>query len=312
MTIPQRFVAGALDLGQLKQRAQQKAQAQDQQRTGAGPGAATGAASDANIAPFFEVTPDNIEDLVLRRSAQVPVVVLLGSSRSPQSEQLKADFAELAQAGGLRFVVGYVDADAQPAVAQMFGIQSVPTVVALAAGQPLTHFAGAQPRELLAQWVDALVEQVGPQLEGLPAAGQAPEEPELDPRVAVAEQALNAGDFDAAIAAYEAILAEDPGATDIRQARDTTRLLQRLKGVEDPIAAADQDPSAVAQMAAADAEIVAGVPEQAFARLIAVMRESAPDERTTVRDRLLELFGLFDAGDPRVLEARTALASALY
>ncbi len=35
------------------------------------------------------------------------------------------------------------------------------------------------------------------------------------------------------------------------------------------------------------------------------------NEKQTLKDRLLELFGLFESSDPRVLKARTQLASAL-
>ena len=61
-----------------------------------------------------------------------------------------------------------------------------------------------------------------------------------------------------------------------------------------------------------DAEIVAGNPQAAFDRLIALIAGNVGGEKTKVRDRLLELFALFDAADPRVLTARTKLASSLY
>ncbi|WP_293773326.1 tetratricopeptide repeat protein [uncultured Corynebacterium sp.] len=318
MTVPNRFVGGALDLGQVKAAAEARAKAEE----AAAQAAARGESPAAGIPPFFQVTDENFESDVVRRSAQVPVVVLIGTPRSAQSEQLKADFAELAAAGDLTFLVGYIDADTHPQIAQAFGVRNLPTVVALAAGQPLTNFEGAQPREALEQWVGALVQQVGAQLPGLPgaAAGAAglatdaavAEEELSDPRLAAAESALNAGDFDAAIAAYDEILAVDPGAADIKQARGTVELLKRLQGVEDPVGRAAADPTPQAQMQAADAEVVAGAPERAFARLIDAMRGAPGDEKAALRDRLLELFGLFEAGDSRVLAARTQLASALY
>ncbi len=80
-----------------------------------------------------------------------------------------------------------------------------------------------------------------------------------------------------------------------------------------PIAAAEGDKGDVdKQMRAADAEVVAGAPEKAFDRLIKTMKTTAGDEKSRLRERLLELFGLFEGNDPRVMEARTKLASALY
>ena len=218
-----------------------------------------------------------------------------------------------------RFIVGYINADVVPQVAQVFGVQNLPTTVAIAAGQPVTNFEGGQPRENLEQWVAAIVDKLGPQLKGLSEqdmAGEDPEEEAADPRLSLAEEALNRGDFDSAIATYEEILAAEPDNVQIKQARDTTLLLKRLDPAnrsEDPIAAADAAPEDVSkQLDAADAEVVAGAPDLAFERLIEAMKRTAGDEKEQLKTRLLELFGLFDSGDPRVLAARTKLASALY
>ncbi|WP_368920264.1 co-chaperone YbbN [Corynebacterium striatum] len=292
------YVGGALDLGALKQKAEAPNDA------------------PAGIAAFFEVTEENFEAELIRRSAEVPVIALIGSPRSPASEQLKADLKSLAEAGNLSFIVGYINADVVPQVAQVFGVQNLPTTVAIAAGQPVTNFEGAQPKDALEQWTGTLVEKLGPQLRGL-SGGEAQEESEApDPRLHFAEEALNRGDFDAAIAQYDEILASEPDNVEIKQARTTTVLLKRLDPAnrsEDPVAAADAEPQDVAkQLDAADAEVVAGTPEKAFDRLIEGMKRTAGDEKQTLKDRLLELFGLFESSDPRVLKARTQLASALY
>ena len=150
------YVGGALDLGAIKQQAEAKAKAQEQGNAGA----------PAGIQPFFDVTEENFENDLVRRSAEVPVIALIGSPRSPASEQLKKDFEEMAAAGGLKFIVGYVNADVVPQVAQVFGVQNLPTTVAIAAGQPVTNFEGSQPRENLEQWIAAIVEKLGPQLRG--------------------------------------------------------------------------------------------------------------------------------------------------
>lgn len=127
---------------------------------------------------------------------------------------------------------------------------------------------------------------------------------------------LNSGDFDGALGVYDSILAQEPDNADIKQARNTTMLLKRLDPANrttDPIADAQQAPEDIdKQFAAADAEIVAGNPQAAFDRLIALIAGNVGGEKTKVRDRLLELFALFDAADPRVLTARTKLASSLY
>ena len=301
------YVGGALDLSQVKARAEARQKAQESPQTTAG-----------GIQPFFTVTEANFDQDVVRRSTEVPVIVLIGTARSTQSEQLKTDLQGLAAQGNRSFLVAYVDADTTPQVAQAFGVKNLPTVVALGAGQPLTNFEGAQPLDALKQWVDALVQNVGPQLKGLQSDAGEPQtqEEEEDPRLQEAEGFLNAGDFDGALKVYNSILEAEPENVQIKQARDTTVLLKRLdpaNQTEDPIAAAEGDKGDVdKQMRAADAEVVAGAPEKAFDRLIETMKTTAGDEKSRLRERLLELFGLFEGNDPRVMEARTKLASALY
>ncbi len=286
------FSGGAIDLGALAQRREAEQQA-----------------VEGGFEPFVTVDESNVEVLAFERSQQVPVVLLIGTDRAPESVSLKASLQRLA-AGQRSFAVAYVDADATPQVAQLLGVRVLPTVVALAAGRPVTSFEGGQPDDQLEQWVGALVQQLGPQLRGLAGESEESEEPE-DPRLAQATAALNAGDFDAATAVYDQILAEDPTRADITQAKATVKVIQRLdpnNRETDPIAEADADPADVdKQLDAADAEVVAGAPERAFDRLLALVKT---EQRA--KERLLELFAMFEPGDERVIAARTKLASALF
>ena len=310
MTMPDRFVAGAVDLGEVKARAEARAQASRQPA--------------GSVAPTLAITQENFEHEVVRRSLQVPVIVLVGTSRSEQSEQLRADFTTLATQANLTWIFAYLDADATPELAQMLGVTGLPTVIALADGRPLADFQGGQPLEALQQWTTAVVSAVEGKLLGLDAAaaegsdaeGQgAPEQgtPE-DPRFEPATEALNNGDFDAAIAVYDSILAQEPANAEAKAARDNARFLARISaamagGEADPIARADAAPGDVdLALTAADAEIAAGKVEQAFDRLLAVIMK----DKERVRTRMVELFALFDAGDPRVADARARMANALF
>ncbi|MBL7285727.1 tetratricopeptide repeat protein [Corynebacterium godavarianum] len=287
------FGPGAVDLNKL---VEQK-EAQQQLKEG-------------GFEPFITVTEKDIEARAFQRSVQVPVVLMIGTSRSEDSEALKATLQQLA-AGQRKFLVAYVDADATPQVAQMFGLRALPTVVALAAGQPVTNFEGNQPADQLKQWVDALVNNVGPQLQGLDDEPETDAPEPEDPRLAQATAALNRSDFEGATALYNAILADEPDNQPVKQAKATVAVLQRLdpqRRTTDPIAEAEQDPQDVEkQLVAADAEVVAGAPEKAFERLLRYVKAEPK-----AKERLLELFTLFEPGDPRVINARTALASALF
>ncbi|AIG64286.1 hypothetical protein CATYP_06330 [Corynebacterium atypicum] len=283
MSVADRFSSRAVDLGRVAEAAQARKQ------------------DAAGVAAFVEVTAETAETEMIRRSVQVPVVVLVGTPRSADSEQLKADLKELAEGyQPPRFVVAYLDADAQPQLAQALGVQGLPTVLALAAGRPVASFEGGQPKAQLEAWTAALVQQVGPQLEGLPAHGG--EQAEVDPRLADAAIKLDQQDFSGALEIYDAMLQEkrDP---EVLQARGLALVLQRLA------ADGDDEPDVFVQ---ADKAIVAGRPEEAFEVLLDAMRAATGAKKTAVKDRLISLFEVYGNSDPRVREARTAMASALF
>ena len=259
----------------------------------------------------MEITEANFESEVLARSNQVPVVVLLWTPRSASSVQLAETFAALADADGGKWALATVNVDVVPQVAQAFGAQGVPTVIALAAGQPLSSFQGAQPPEQLRRWVDSLLEATAGKLEGGPSdEGEAA----VDPELAQAREHLDAGDFEAALAAYQGILDAKPNHEEAIGAIRQIVFLQRATAQPpEAIALADASPDDIdAAFAAADVETVTQNAAAAFDRLIALVKRTAGDDRTRVRTRLIELFELFDPADPDVIAGRRNLANALY
>jgi putative thioredoxin len=287
-------MAGAVDLSALKQRPAAPAEG--------------GAGGKPN---GVEITEANLEDEVLVRSSQMPVVVLLWSPRSDASAQLGNVLAELAAADGGKWSLATVNVDAAPRVAQMFGVQAVPTVVALAAGQPLSSFQGVQPPEQLRRWVDSLLSATAGKLG---SAGDAEELEQVNPELAQARAHLDAGDFDAALTAYRALLDADPNHAEAKGAVRQIGFLQRATSrAPGAIVAADAKPDDIElAFAAADVEILQQNVAGAFDRLIALIKRTAGDERTNVRTRLIELFDLFDPADPEVIAGRRKLANALY
>lgn len=286
-------LAGAIDLSALKQP----------------PPSAAAPASGSAPASAVEVTEANFEADVIAKSNQVPVVVLLWTPRSPSSVQLGDVLAALAADDGGTWSLATVNVDVVPQVAQAFGVQGVPTVVAVAAGQPLSSFQGSQPPEQLRRWVDSLLEATAGKL-----AGGASEEEVVDPEVEQARAHLDAGDFDAALAAYQAVLDAKPNHEEARGAVRQIAFLQRATTQpQDAVARAAAAPDDLdAAFAAADVEVLQQDPAAAFNRLIALVKRTAGDDRTKVRTRLVELFELFDPADPDVIAGRRNLANALY
>jgi putative thioredoxin len=287
-------LAGAVDLSALKQ----PAPARDGSAAPGAPGA-------------VEVTEANFEAEVLLRSREVLVVVLLWSPRSDPSVQLAETLSGLAGADGGQWSLTSVNVDTVPRVAQMFGVQAVPTVVALAGGQPISSFQGLQPPEQLRRWIDSLLNATAGKLSG----GQGADEPEpADPALSAAREHLDSGDFDAALTAYQAILDADPGHAEAQGAVRQISFLQRATAQRpDAIAVADAVPDDIdAAFAAADVEILQQNIAGAFARLTGLIKRTSGDDRSTVRTRLIELFDLFDPADPEVVTGRRNLANALY
>jgi putative thioredoxin len=290
-------MSGAVDLSPLKQ------------PTTPPPAAASPGGGPVTI---VDVTDANFEADVLMRSTQVPVIVDLRASWSEPSQQLTPILEKLAREDGGKWVLAKVDVDASPGIVQAFGARSVPTVVALAGGRPLTNFSGPQPEDALRAWIDSILNATAGKLAGPPPAEG--EEPPADPRFVAAETALDNGDLAAATAEYEKILAAEPGNTQAKAALRQVSFIARAEGLPaDAVALADAAPEDIdAQFAAADAELLGGDAPAAFDRLIAGVKRTAGDDRTRFRTRLLELFELFDPADDQVKAARRKLASALY
>ncbi|AFE16255.1 putative thioredoxin [Mycobacterium tuberculosis RGTB327] len=156
-------MAGAVDLSGIKQRAQQNAAAStDADRALSTPSGVT------------EITEANFEDEVIVRSDEVPVVVLLWSPRSEVCVDLLDTLSGLAAAAKGKWSLASVNVDVAPRVAQIFGVQAVPTVVALAAGQPISSFQGLQPADQLSRWVDSLLSATAGKLKGAASSEEGP------------------------------------------------------------------------------------------------------------------------------------------
>jgi putative thioredoxin len=288
-------LAGAVDLSVLKQ----------------SPPASGDTGRDAAAPGGVDVTEANFEAEVLLRSNQVPVVVLLWSPRSDVCLQLADDLADLVAADNGKWSLVSVNVDVSPRVAQIFGVEVVPTVVALAAGQPLSSFQGVQPPDQLRRWVDSLLSATAGKLSGV---ADSDEPAEVDPALALARQQLEDGDFAAAADSYQAILDDNPNDAEAKGAVRQIAFLTRATAQRpDALAVADAAPDDIeAAFGAADVQLLNQDVGAAFDRLVALVRRTSGDERTAVRTRLIELFELFDPADPEVIAGRRNLANALY
>jgi len=268
-----------------------------------------------------DVTDPNEIAQLAEASLKHLVLLSLWSSRAPSSVQVNELFTKLADAYDGRFLLARVDVDAVPQVAQAVGAQGVPYIVALLRGQPVAQVPPTtnedEARTVLDQLVQAAVANgvTGRAQPLAPQVDDEAEEPAEDPRFAEADAALAADDVDGAIAAYQRVVDANSADPDARARLAGAKLMKRTRG-SDAVAAreaAASSPDDVdIQLLAADLDVLGGHVEDAFTRLVEVVRRAAGDDRNRVREHLLELFEAVGIDDPRVAIARRQLSSALF
>ena len=273
-----------------------------------------------------EVDADTFQE-ALARTLQVAGVLVLWSSAHPQTRELVDTVTRVAATLGGRVLVLTADLSAspellqafQPLLVQAFGQPSVPATFGLLQGQPVPLFPGVQPetevRAVLEQLLQAAVQNGITGRVDLGDVDGGEESDELPPLHHEAFDAIERGDLAAATAAYEKALAADPKDHDAELGLAQVRLMQRTAGVDLAAAraAASADPGDVeAATTVADLDVLGGHVEDAFTRLLDLVRTTTGEDRERVRSHLLELFSVVGAQDERVRKGRTALMSALF
>ncbi|MFH9071589.1 tetratricopeptide repeat protein [Streptomyces alboflavus] len=320
-------MSGVVDLAAVKAAQEAKAKAEQARAEAArqgGPGAGAGV-SPASL--VIDVDETGFERDVLQRSTEVPVVIDFWAEWCEPCKQLSPLLERLTQEYNGRFVLAKIDVDANQMLMQQFGVQGIPAVFAVVAGQALPLFQGAAPEAQIRQTLDQLI-QVGEERFGLTglvvdpnasgdepqAAPAAPAGP-YDALLEAAVQALDAGDLGGAVQAYKNVLSDDPGNTEAKLGLAQAELLRRVQDLDPAVVrkdAAEKPGDPAAQIAAADLDLVGGHVEDAFGRLVETVRRTAGEDREAARLRLLELFEVVGGDDPRVTSARTALARVLF
>jgi putative thioredoxin len=309
---------GAVDLSARQAAAQRKAAAT---RAASSPAPAAGEAGapagDEETAFVFDVTEQTFNADVALRSRTTPVIIDLWAEWCGPCKQLSPVLEKLASEAKGAWVLAKIDVDANPRLAQAFQAQSIPMVVAIIGGQMVDAFLGVMPEAQIRQWLTqvlAVADQLGVAGEGDGAAA-APAADEMPDAYDEARDAMDKGDLDGAAAILEKALSDAPGDAVAKSWLNQVNLMRRVTGY-DPAAvsrAAAQSPDdPEAQIRLADMELASGRAEDAFDRLLGVIRRTSGEARNSARVHLLELFEIFPPGDPAVKAARTRLASLLF
>ena len=287
-------------------------------------GEASPAATTHGTSYSVDVTEQSFQTLLDSSVAAPVVLVFYSPSRVPESTAYADEVAAAVEAYDGRFLAGLVDIDAAPTIAQTLQIPQVPLLMVILDGRPA---AQPIPGVLKRDEIDTLLNQLAQGLtaQGItsrhqPLSAAAPasddgDEERVDPRYAAAQQALADDDVDGAVAEYQRLVDANPADSEAAAGLAMAKVLQRTQGVDleaarEAAAAAPDDVDA--QTLVADLDLVGGRVDDAFTRLVDLVRRTTGDERNRAREHLVGLFAAVGNEDPRVLRGRQSLASALF
>lgn len=257
----------------------------------------------------------NIKNFVTISQA-VPVLIDFFATDLEQSVTLSAKLeSEVRKLNGKMFLL-QVNTQAELTVAQAFGVKEVPSVIAMIKGQPIPLFEGDQTAESIQTVLERLLQVasengVAGQLE-VSEDFTNPQEPELPIRHQQAFEAIDAGDYPAAIAAYEAAINENPADHRAKAGLAQAKLLLRTKDIDFEAVLASKPDSLSATILKADACVAVGHAAEGYQTILTRFAIAEKDEREKLRKHLLELFEVSPPDAPELAQARRALAALLY
>jgi putative thioredoxin len=312
MSTPSFSRPGAVDLSALKRPATPPV----------GQPGAPGAPAGGGASYSVELDEQNFQ-AEIQSAGNVPVVLVFYSAQMPASVTLADDLDTVATEFDGRFLLGRVDVDASPGIAQALQIPSVPLVALAMGGQLAPLLQDAPPLEQLRQVMNQVMQAAAAQgltgrVQPRGGADETEEAPEVDPRYAPAQDALAAGDVDKAVEEYQKLVDANPADAEAAGGLAMAKVLQRTAHLDAAAAqqvrtaGAERPDDVEAQTLVADLDLLGGHVDDAFGRLIDLVRRTSGEEREKARTHLLGLFAAVGNEDQRVLKARQALASALF
>ena len=257
------------------------------------------------------VTQENLVTDFVSKSKEKVVVLLAWSTRSTQSKEILETLGKLEAADKEAWLLGTVDVDSQPQVAQALQIKSVPVAIAIVAEQLLPLFESVPPADQVRLVINKLLELASQK--GVGSAPQGPTEIPMEAEEEAAYAAMEKGDYKAAKLSYEAWLKRKPNEQVAIVGLAQVNLMIRIDGLDPVLTLKNaKEDDLTSQLMCADIQIASGDLSGAFDRLLAVIKSNTGDQRDKAKAHLISLFSLVDPTDSRLVKARGELASVLF
>ena len=272
-----------------------------------------------------EVNAPDFAEAVVQRSYDVPVVVDFWAEWCGPCRTLGPLLERLADEHGGAFDLVKVDVDANQALAQQFGVQGIPYVIAFKGGQPINQFTGALPEAQVRAWLDSVVpsqlDQTVDAARGAMLDGESDRAEEL--LRSVLDEKMDHEEAGTALASLYLSQGDNARALDVLAPLSPTSAVERLRATARLTNSAGADVAALNAAVEADPDddgarldlaraLAAGAEfEPALDHLLAVVRKKN-DRLKDARTAMVDIFEVLGADHPLSLSYRRELASALY
>ena len=285
-----------------------------------------------------DVNEDTFMDDVIEASKTSPIVVDFWAPWCGPCKTLGPALEAEVKATNGKIKMVKVDIDQNQNLASQMRIQSIPAVFAFVDGQPVDGFMGAKAPSELKSFVEKLLENVKD------------DGGDLSEAIAVADEMLEAGEYDDAAETFEAILGEDPERSPafvglFKAKMGAKKIDEAQKMLEDIPTALVNKPEILALQAQIDltnqtqglgeindlrealknnldnhqirfdlalALFTAGETNDAIQELLTIFRKDQEWNDDAARQQLFKFFDILGGDDPITLSGRRQLASMLF